>query len=296
MDPGHPEEPGRVRVIQDQLIAAGLFDYLSQHEAPEVTVEQLDRVHTRLHIEEIFAMAPSSGLVRIDPDTSMGPGTLPAALRSAGAGVLATDLVMAQEVENAFCNVRPPGHHAERDKAMGFCFFNNVAVAAAHAMEVHGLKRVAIVDFDVHFGNGTEAIFADDERVMVCSTFEDNLYPFSPFATASNRLINAPLYAGSKGYEFREAISEIWLPSLRKFKPQMIFISAGFDAHLEDDMAHLMLNQRDYAWVTEQIQEVADKYAKGRIVSMLEGGYALGALARSVMEHVRVLMRLGGKV
>jgi acetoin utilization deacetylase AcuC-like enzyme len=292
MDPGHPEEPGRLLAIHDQLVASGLFDHLKHYEAPQATIEQLAHAHTRLHIEELMAMSPSEGLARIDPDTAMGPGTWTAALHAAGAGVLATDLVMAGEVGNAFCNVRPPGHPAERDRAMGFCFFNNVAVAAAHAMEVHGLKRVAIVDFDVHFGNGTESIFFDDERVMVCSTFEDNLYPFVPFDTDGRRLVNVPLPAGSKGYDFRDAVSTFWLPRLEEFRPQMVFISAGFDAHLEDDLAHLMLNQRDYAWVTHEVLGVADRHSKGRLVSMLEGGYALEALGRSVMEHVKVLMRV----
>lgn len=292
MDAGHPEEPARIQAIQDQLVASGLLDLMRQCDAPEATMRQLERAHTRLYIEELFAMAPSSGLVRLDPDTSMGPHTIPAALRSAGAGVLATDLIMAGEVENAFCNVRPPGHHAERDRAMGFCFFNNIAVAAAHALEEHGLKRVAIIDFDVHFGNGTESIFGDDDRVMVCSTFEDGLFPAVDYRTSTDRLVNVPLYPGSRGADFREAVAAFWIPKLMAFKPQMVFISAGFDAHLEDDMAHLLLNQRDYAWATQQIMEVAEKHAKRRVVSMLEGGYALSALGRSAMEHVKVLMRV----
>ena len=292
MDPGHPEQPARIQAVQDQLIASGLLDYLRYYDAPEASIEQLERAHTRLYIDELLAMAPASGLVRVDPDTAMGPGTMAAALRSAGAGILATDLVMAGEATNAFCNVRPPGHHAERDRSMGFCFFNNIAVAAAHALERHGLERVAIIDFDVHFGNGTEAIFCDDERVMVCSSFEQGLYPAVDHALDSDRLINVPLFAGSKGSDLREAVTTVWMPALQRFKPQMLFLSAGFDAHIEDDMGHLLFNQRDYAWVTEQMMQIADEHADGRLISMLEGGYALSALARSAMEHVRVMMRI----
>ncbi len=291
MDPGHPECPERIQAVQDQLLAAGLFYHLRQYDAPLATVEHLQRVHSLLYINELMNMVPTEGLVRLDPDTSMGPGSMRSALRAAGAGVLATELVLKGEVSNAFCNVRPPGHHAERARAMGFCFFNNIAVAAAHAMEAFGLRRVAILDFDVHFGNGTEQIFYDDDRVMICSTFEDNLYPFVPYAS-TERLVNVPLAAGTRGYDFREAVSMFWLPSLERFAPEMIFISAGFDGHAEDDLAHFRLNQRDYAWVTEQILAIADRYCQGRVVSMLEGGYALHALGRSVAEHVRALMRL----
>jgi acetoin utilization deacetylase AcuC-like enzyme len=222
----------------------------------------------------------------------MNPGTWQAALRSAGAGVLATDLVMRGEVENAFCSVRPPGHHAERAKSMGFCFFNNIAVAAAHALEAHGLERVAVVDFDVHHGNGTEDIFANDPRVLMVSTFQHPFYPYSGTDDPAPNMINVPVPAGTRGEGFRQVVSDSWLPALRGFAPQAIFISAGFDAHYEDDMASLGLVEADYAGVTQQLKEIAAETAAGRIVSMLEGGYALSALARSVTAHIKVLADL----
>lgn len=272
-------------------MAQGLFDYLHQYEAPLARSEELERVHEPAYVHNMLRQKPDSGLIRIDPDTSIGPGTIRAALRAAGAGVLATDLTLGGEVKTAFCNVRPPGHHAERARAMGFCFFNNVAVAAAHALEHWGLRRVAIVDFDVHFGNGTEDIFRDDERVMICSTFEGDIFPMVEHAS-TERLVNVPLMAGTRGFEFRDAVNVFWQPRLEKFKPEMIFISAGFDAHREDDLANLHLNEQDFVWVTELLLGIADRHAKGRVVSMLEGGYALSALGRSVTAHVRSLMRL----
>ncbi len=222
----------------------------------------------------------------------MNPHTLTAALRAAGAAVLATDMVINGEVNSAFCNIRPPGHHAGRSRAMGFCLFNNVAVAAAHALEQHGLERVAIVDFDVHHGNGTEDIFRDDARVLMVSTFQHPFYPYSGIDGRSERMVNIPLAAYSTGREFRAAVEQHWMPALDAFKPQMLFISAGFDAHRDDDMAMLGLVEADYAWVTEKIKAVAGQYASGRIVSVLEGGYELHALGRSVMAHLKVLSGL----
>ena len=288
----HPESPERLAAINDRLIAAGLDMYLSFHDAPLATVEQLSRAHPREHVEEILASVPESGIRHLDPDTAMSPGTMKAALRSAGAGVLATDLVLSGEVENAFCAIRPPGHHAEAAKAMGFCFFNNVAVAARHALEEHGLKRIAVVDFDVHHGNGTEDIFKDDPRVLMVSIFQHPFYPYSGADNPAPNMVNVPIKAGSRGDVFREIVTDIWMPALRNHAPEMIFISAGFDAHLEDDMGNLGLVEADYAWVTEQLLAVAKQHSGGRIVSMLEGGYVLSSLARSVATHIKALAEL----
>ena len=289
---GHPECPARIRVVEDHLQAAGLFDFLDHMEAPKAKVKHLNRVHDEEYAQEIFASTPSEGLVHIDDDTAMNPHTLEAALRAAGAAVLATDKVLQGEVDNAFCNVRPPGHHAERSKAMGFCFFNNVAVGVGHAIEEYGLARIAVLDFDVHHGNGTEDIFYGDRRVMVCSSFQHPFYPYSGRESEDGHLVNVRLKAGSIGADFRQAIQHEWIPQLDRFKPQMLFISAGFDAHYEDDMAELNLGDRDYAWVTTRVMEIAQRYAHNRIVSLLEGGYALNALGRSVTSHVRTLMDL----
>ncbi|MBL8488127.1 MAG: histone deacetylase family protein [Rhodocyclaceae bacterium] len=288
----HPECPDRLGAINDRLIAAGLDLYLSFHDAPLATVEQLSRVHPPLYIKTLEMNAPEHGIHHVDPDTAMSPGTWKAALRAAGAGILATDLVMKGEVGNAFCAVRPPGHHAERAKAMGFCFFNNIAVAAAHALEAWGIRRAAIIDFDVHHGNGTEQIFAGDDRILMVSTFQHPFYPYCGTENPAPNMCNVPLPAGTRGDGFREVVTEVWMPRLREFAPEIVFISAGFDAHYEDDMASLGLVESDYAWVTEQLKRVAAEHAGGRIVSMLEGGYALSALARSVTTHVKVLADL----
>ncbi len=290
----HPECPARLAAIEDQLIASGLFQFLEAHEAPLATEAQLARAHPAHHIETIRSSAPERGIVHLDPDTAMSPGTWEAALRAAGAAVLATDLVLGGRVENAFCSVRPPGHHATRDRAMGFCFFNNVAVAALHALEHHGLERVAVIDFDVHHGNGTEDIFAGDERVLMAGTFQHPFYPYSGADHPARNMVNVPLPAGTGSAGFREAVSARWLPALRAFAPQMVFISAGFDAHLEDDMAMLRLVDQDYGWVTREVKAVVDRTGAGRIVSVLEGGYELSALGRSVVHHLRVLGGLDG--
>lgn len=288
----HPECPARIHAVEDQLIASGLFGYLQHHDAPEATREQLLRVHDAAYVDGIAAQAPQQGMVNLDGDTTMNPFTHPAALRAAGAVVMAVDSVMAQQVENAFCNIRPPGHHAEHAQAMGFCIFNNVAVGAAHALAAHGLSRVAIADFDVHHGNGTEDIFRNDPRVMLCSTFQHPFYPYCGADSSNEHIINVPLKAGTGGDEFRTAVIEHWLPALEKFQPEFIFISAGFDAHREDDMGSMRLVEADYAWVTEELKRIAGKYAKSRIVSVLEGGYELHALGRSAMSHVKVLSGL----
>jgi len=288
----HPECPARLHAIEDQLIASGLFGYLQHHQAPEASREQLLRVHTADYLDRIIAAAPQQGLVALDGDTLMNPFSYPAALRAAGAVVMGVDLVLAGEVENAFCNIRPPGHHAERSKAMGCCIFNNVAVGAAHALAVRGLDRVAIVDFDVHHGNGTEDIFAADPRVILCSTFQHPFYPYSGAESTSANLVNVPLKAGSGGVEFRVAVTEHWMPALEKFKPELVMISAGFDAHREDDMSSLALLEADYAWVTARIKEMASRHANRRIVSVLEGGYELHALGRSATAHIKELSGL----
>ncbi len=288
----HPEQPERLRAVEDQLIASGLIGFLPHVEAPLAAREHLERVHQPAYLDAIEEAAPSQGIVHLDPDTAMNPHTLTAALRAAGAAVLATDMVINGEVNSAFCNIRPPGHHAGRSKAMGFCLFNNVAVAAAHAMEQHGLERVAIVDFDVHHGNGTEDIFRDDARVLMVSTFQHPFYPYSGIDGRSDRMVNIPLAAYSAGVEFRAAVERYWMPALDAFKPQMLFVSAGFDAHRDDDMAMLGLVEADYAWVTQKIKTVAGQHASGRIVSVLEGGYELHALGRSVMAHLKVLSGL----
>lgn len=288
---GHPEQPERLHAIQDQLVRSGIFDHLLHYQAPLASTEQLARAHDMLYIDEILSQNPEPNrLVHIDPDTFMNQYTTKAALRAAGAAILATDLVITQEIENAFCCVRPPGHHAERRQAMGFCFFNNIAVAAKHALAEHGLERVAVVDFDVHHGNGTEDIFSDDPRVMVCSAYQHPLYPFSGRDTVPGHLINVPKGRGLLGQEFRTAIRERWLPELEAFKPQMVFISAGFDGHYEDDLAQWNLVESDYAWVTRKLMQCADHHASGRVVSCLEGGYALSALGRSVTAHIKTLM------
>ena len=289
MGAAHPESPARLTAIEDQLIASGLGNYLEHVEAPLASRAQLERVHAPDYVSALERMAPARGLVHLDPDTAMNPHTMKAARRAAGAAALATDMVIKGEAEAAFCSVRPPGHHAERARAMGFCLFNNVAVAAAHALEAHGLKRVAIVDFDVHHGNGTEGIFRDDPRVLMVSTFQHPFYPYSGIEGRSERMVNVPLAAYSGGKEFRDAVERHWLPALAAFRPEMLFVSAGFDAHRDDDLAMLNLVEADYAWVTERIKEVAGRTAGGRIVSVLEGGYALHALGRSVATHLKVL-------
>ena len=288
----HPECPARLAAIEDQCIASGLAQHLERFAAPRATDEQLGRAHTQDHIDTIRAAAPASGIVHLDPDTAMNSHTLPAALHAAGAVVLATDLVVTRRVETAFCSVRPPGHHACRNRAMGFCLFNNVAIGALHALEQHGLERVAIIDFDVHHGNGTEDIFSDDERVLMVGSFQHPFYPYSGTEHVAPNIKNVPLAAGARGDALKRAVEEVWMPALEDFAPEMLFISAGFDAHVEDDMASLGFVDRDYAWVTERLMTVAAKYAHGRVVSVLEGGYNLSALGRSAVQHVRVLAGL----
>ena len=292
MGPDHPECPERLHAINDQLIASGILDHLLHYNAEAATKEQLLSVHTQDYVEWLFKNAPDSGLLQLDSDTAMNKYTLNAALHAAGAVIQAVDLVMSRQAENAFCCIRPPGHHAGRAGAEGFCIFNNVAVGAAHAMNHYHLQRVAIVDFDVHHGDGTEDIFHDEPRVMLCSTFRHPFYPYKGADSGNDHIINVPLAARTTGVEFREAVTEHWLPALERFQPEFLFISAGFDAHYEDDMGGLALKEADYLWVTETLKQVANKYAQGRIVSTLEGGYSLHALGRCVMTHVKSLSGL----
>ena len=301
MGEGHPECPQRLDAIEDRLLVTGVGDALERGDVPLATLAQITRAHTEAHLEHLEALSqrliadqPAGGPAQamVDPDTSLMRHTVLAARRAAGAAIAATDAVMAGELENAFCAVRPPGHHACREQAMGFCFLNNVAIAARHALEVHGLERVAVVDFDVHHGNGTEDILAGDPRVLMVGIFQHPFYPFSDVDHPAANMLNVPVPAYTKGMDVRELIEMMWMPRLEEFKPQMIFISAGFDAHRDDELGQLRLNENDFAWITDRVRDVARRHAHGRIVSMLEGGYNLDALARSVEAHVRVLADL----
>ena len=299
MGAGHPECPQRLGAIEDWLIAHGVDVALDRHEAPRAELQSLERAHSARYVAELKAALEDleqqakqgvpNPMKALDPDTCANAFTWSAALRAAGAAVQATDLVLDGRAENAFCAVRPPGHHATRDQTMGFCFFNNVAVAARHALDVRGLDRVAVVDFDVHHGNGTEDILAGDERVLMVSIFQDPLYPYSGTEPKGANMLNVPVPPYTRGAEVREMIESLWMPALERFKPQMIFVSAGFDAHRDDELAQLGLVEADYEWITLRIMDVARRHAKGRIVSCLEGGYDLGALARSVGVHLRTL-------
>ncbi|MGZ0019474.1 histone deacetylase family protein [Nitrosomonas sp. wSCUT-2] len=285
----HPECPQRLIAIENELKTTGLLAQLQCYEAPLATDEQLARVHAPDYIESIRQASPAAGLVALDADTAMNPFSLNAALRAAGAVILATDLVLNGQVKNAFCAIRPPGHHAESDRAMGFCLFNNIATGVAHALAQHHLQRVAILDFDVHHGNGSEEIFRNNPQVMLCSTFQHPFYPYSGANSTTERMINVPLPRGSNGAIFRQAVIDHWLPALDRFQPEMIFVSAGFDAHKDDDMAQLNLEDSDYGWITQQIRGIAAKYSQNRIVSALEGGYELESLGRCVAAHIRIL-------
>ncbi len=286
----HPECPERINAVNDRLIASGLDGYLLHRTAAPATREQIARVHGETYIDSIEQASPAEGLHYIDPDTAMNPHSLAAATHAAGAVVMAVDMVMAKECSTAFCNVRPPGHHAERRRAMGFCLFNSVAIGAAHALAAHRLSRVAIVDFDVHHGNGTEDIFQGDPRVLMVGSFQHPLYPYCGVEDPAPNMVNVPLPAGAGGEAFRAAVTHRWLPALDEFEPELIVISAGFDAHREDPLAGLKFTEADYAWVTQQLMDVAARHAQRRIVSSLEGGYSLSALGRSAAEHVRVLV------
>ncbi len=288
MGEDHPESPARLFAIDDQLLASGV-DMVCEHaNAQPVSKAALYRAHDKQYVDSIFARAPQTGMQWLDADTAMNPSTLSAAQHAAGAGCDAVDWVMQGEDRQAFCAVRPPGHHAEYAQAMGFCFFNNIAVAAMHAMHTHHLSRVAIVDFDVHHGNGTEDIVAGDERIMLCSAFQHPFYPNKGVPAKADNVIATPLEAGTSGDAFRDATSR-WFEPLAAFKPELVLISAGFDGHAEDPMAYWRLREDDYKWISAQIRTLADTCCQGRVVSMLEGGYNLSALGRSVVAHLKGL-------
>jgi acetoin utilization deacetylase AcuC-like enzyme len=294
MGAGHPECPDRLIAVNDHMRTSGLLDQLRVLEAPLASPEDLKRVHRPAYVDLIFENAPTEGYVQLDPDTAMNPYTLAAARRAAGAGVMAVEEIMAGRSANAFCAVRPCGHHATTGRPMGFCLFNNIAVAAAFAVEKMGLERVAIVDFDVHHGNGTEDMFSApqwQDRVLMVSFFQHPFYPGTGTQDPAPNMINVPLAAGSDGRAAKQALEDEWLPALDKFKPQMVFISAGFDAHRDDLLGGLALVEADYAWMTRELMSVASQYSDNRIVSMLEGGYNFSALGRSAVAHVRALAK-----
>jgi acetoin utilization deacetylase AcuC-like enzyme len=293
MGAGHPECPERLDAISDHFVSTQLMPYLAPHEAPLATPEQLGRAHASLYVQETFAASPVEGYLQLDPDTAMNRHSLAAALRAAGAAVLATELVARGEAKRAFCAVRPPGHHAKRAEAMGFCIFNNVAVGIRHALDVLGFERVALVDFDAHHGNGSEDILANDDRVLMCSTFQRDFYPFLGETPLGHNMINVGLPAGADGEALRDAYWDGWFPALDRFRPQIVFVSAGFDAHRADEMAGLNFVEDDYRWVTREIVGLAERHGSGRVVSCLEGGYHLFHLARSAAAHVRELADLG---
>ena len=298
MGPGHPECPARLDAIEDRLLITGVGDALARYEAPLASLAEVELAHDPMHIaalqgltdrleQELVAGGPEYR--QLDTDTSTNRDTVKAALRSAGATLAATDAVIAGELENAFCSVRPPGHHATRSQAMGFCFFNHVAVGVKYALDRHHLKRVAVIDFDVHHGNGTEDILAGADRVLMCGIFQHPFYPFSGDKEPAANMLNVPVAAYTKGMDIREIVEMMWIPRLEAFKPEMILISAGFDAHREDDMGQLGMTENDFTWITMRIKDIARRFSKGRIVSCLEGGYVMDPLARSVEAHLRVL-------
>lgn len=297
----HPESPERLQAIEDQLISSRISQWLDYPDVPDLDEASLVAAISRVHSPEAIDLVRSNALnlgksgvahYPLDADTFLNKYSWQAALQAVNVAITATDAVIAGEIDNAFCSVRPPGHHATNAAPMGFCLFNNVAIAARHALAVHGIERVAIIDFDVHHGNGTEQAFLEDPRALMVSFFQHPFYPFSGTEAAPAHVINVPVPAYSGGDVVRQLVTEKWLPALHAHRPQVIFISAGFDAHREDDMGQMSLVEADYAWMTQQISEVAKQYAKGRIVSCLEGGYHLSALGRSVVAHLKVLAEL----
>lgn len=278
----HPENPARLHAISDQILSSGLEYVIHQRDAKVAEVEHIALAHDRAYIQSVISKSPTQGHVWLDDDTAIMNKSLEAAMYAAGAAIMAVDLVMQGQDQQVFCAIRPPGHHAESAQAMGFCVFNNIAIAAKYALSHYGLKRVAIIDFDVHHGNGTEQIMKSDERVLFCSSFEHPFYPYTDLASTP-LCLKMPLAAGSQGEVFRQAFTQDWLPALHAFQPELILVSAGFDAHLEDEMAHLKWHEQDYAWIGTQLKLFSQEWCQGRIVACLEGGYAHSALGRSVV-------------
>lgn len=289
MDGQHPESPARITAIQSAIQASPLRHQLDFYQAPVATKQQITQVHDNTYVDYIYGIAPSAGLVKLDADTAMGPASLEAVLRASGAAIMATDLVMQQKAKNAFCCTRPPGHHAGKRNSAGFCIFNHIAVAAMHALTHYGLQRIAIIDFDVHHGDGTEDIFKHNPAVMLCSTFQHPFYPHKGADSRTNRMINVPLPAQADSQAFRAAVTREFTPAIEAFKPEILFVSAGFDAHREDPLANLALETDDYSWITRYIVALSEKFCKGRIVSCLEGGYHLQYLSESVLAHIKTL-------
>ncbi|RZA04955.1 MAG: histone deacetylase family protein [Moraxellaceae bacterium] len=299
MPDGHPECPERIDAIANQLISSGIDGLLYHRNAQPATDEQLLRAHTSEHIRELEAAVPPANIIHYADDVYLCADTLNAARHAAGAAVMAVDMIMNRETDAVFCNVRPPGHHAERARAMGFCIFNNIAVGAKHALDAYGLQRVAIVDFDVHHGNGTQDIFLDDPRALFFSSFQFPFYPHTEIDDVPDNIINTPLPATCRSEGFREAISKHWLPALEKFKPQLLFISAGFDAHIDDDMSSISLFEQDYQWVTQELRKLVDNSRTGEpadqcrgIISCLEGGYDLPSLGRCALVHIKAMAKI----
>jgi acetoin utilization deacetylase AcuC-like enzyme len=290
MPGNHPEAPSRLEAIKRELVASGIWERLRHGQAVAAGFDQLRRVHTPDYLDSLRTASPASGYHALDPDTCMNPHTFQAALLAAGAGILGLDEIVQGRARSAFCAVRPPGHHAGPSHAMGFCFINNVAVAAMHALEYYGLERVAILDFDVHHGNGTQDIFSDEGRVLFCSTHQHPFYPCTGDPVGKPNIINTPLEAGGGSGGFRRAVLQQWLPALERFKPRFIFVSAGFDAHRDDPLGGLGLAEDDYAWIGGEIRKLADEHCSGRVLSCLEGGYNLQALGRSVAAYIRVFL------
>ena len=286
----HPERPQRLLAIQDALIETQLEFLLNYYDAPPVDPEFLYAVHAKDYVDTVLSIHPAGENVWLDPDTFMTAGSLQAALRAAGANTLAIDLLMQAKEQRVFCAVRPPGHHAETNRAMGFCLFNNVAVAAAYARDRYGIERIAIIDFDVHHGNGTENIFQDEAGVLFCSLFQHPYYPFSGADTRSEHIVNVPIKAGTKGAEYRKLFTLKCVSAVKAYEPQLILVSAGFDAHVEDDLAELCLVDADYAWLASEIKKLADSFCDGKVAFTLEGGYNLSALGRSVSAVIKELV------
>lgn len=290
MDGSHPESPARISAIKNAVMNTELLkNQLAFFESPKANKDSILAVHSKQYVDYIFSIAPKAGLIQLDPDTSMGPMSLDAVLHASGAVIQATDLVMQGKVDNAFCCVRPPGHHAGRANSAGFCIFNHIAIGVAHAFAHYAVKRVAIIDFDVHHGDGTEEIFKEDNRVMLCSTFQHPYYPHSGAESATDRMLNTPLPTNSDGDAFKKVYVEKFGPALEAFQPDVIFISAGFDAHEHDPLAQLALTANDYAWMTAYIKTIVNKCKHKRIISSLEGGYHLTSLANSAVAHIQTL-------